>query len=396
MKRKNFIVIVFISVFLGGGFFFIFQNKNKFFRKPYSEKVSINLQNNSTENPANNFSDKKSFFISGWLPYWNKNEGASSLSGNFNFFDEINPFAFEVDKNGSILDIAKINNTPWPELRKTAGEKNINIIPTVLWGDAEAMYRVFSDSNLSGKHIENIINLLDKNNFSGVDIDYEGKDVADRDNFTNFIQALHQKLNQYRKSLNCTVEARTEDSPPVGFTGTRAMSWANNFSALNNFCDTVRIMAYDQVFQIHRANIFMDRNETPSAPNASNQWAEEVMRYALRYIQPEKLTLGVPTYGWEFKLEKISGGYRYTRLKSVSFPEAVNIAKSNGITPVRENGELAFVYKNAGVDRIITFSDAESVKEKITLAKSLGLKGISLFKIDGFADPELFSILRVK
>jgi spore germination protein len=392
VKNKGLKIITILLLI--GGSFFIFQNRNTLFSRQKQSEIKLSSQQNKLpENVADN-SSQKSFFISGWLPYWRKNEGAASLTGNMNLFTEINPFAFAVDPGGNILDKAEINNPPWPELRKAAGNENVRIIPTILWGDAEAMHKIFSNPDLLNRHVENIAELLQKNNFEGVDIDYEGKDIADRDNFSTFLKLLQQKLSQENKSLNCTVEARTEDSPPAGFSGTRAMSFANDFSTLNNFCDTVRVMAYDQVFQIHRANAWTDTNEQPSAPNSDNQWVEDVMRYALKYIKPDKLILGVPSYGWEFKLEKISGGYRYTRFKSVSYPEAISTAKSNGIVAARDaGGELSFIYNNSGEEHIVTFSDAESMKEKIDIAKNLGLKGISLFKIDGLSDPQLFSAL---
>lgn len=340
-------------------------------------------------------SNSKSFFVSGWLPYWGKVAGADSLSRNLNLFTEINPFAYGVNPDGSLVDKMQISSAPWPELLKNASKDNVRIVPTILWGDAAAMHKVFTSSELLNSHIDAINEMLAKNNFSGVDIDYEGKDMADRDNFTLFLKALSGKLAAVGKSLNCTVEARAEENPPAGFSGTRAMSWANDYEALNNYCDTVRIMAYDQVFQTYRANTFESSDATPSAPNAGNDWVAAVMGYALRYITPEKLILGVPTYGWEFKLEKISQGYRYTRVKSVSFPEAMEKATKANVTPERNQGvELSFVYKNATGEDLVDFSDSVSVRQKIDLAKSLGIKGISLFKIDGLSDSKLFAVLK--
>ena len=260
------------------------------------------------------------------------------MQNKLQLFSEINPFAYGVDAKGNLLDKMQIDSAPWPELISEAQKENVKIVPTILWADAKAMLETFSNPTFRDEHLKNILAMLDKQNFSGVDIDYEGKDIADRDNFSNFLKSLHEKLSSDKKTLNCTVEARTEDNPPAGFTGTRAMSFANDFSVLNKICDYVTVMAYDQVLQIHRANIFTDNTEVPVAPNAENQWAEEVANYALHFIAPEKLILGISTYGWEFKVEKITRGFRYTRVKSLSYPEFINIAKENNITPVRTTG----------------------------------------------------------
>ena len=152
-------------------------------------------------------------------------------------------------------------------------------------------------------------------------------------------------------------------------------------------------MAYDQVFQENGIKqSFEDTSEIPSLPTADIRWVESVSRYALNYINPRKLVLGVPTYGWEFQLTKIPTGHRYTRVKSVSYPEKMD--KNKALPQRGPGGELSFIYKAADGENMVTFSDAEAVRQKIKLAKDLGIRGISLFKIDGLADPEIFSAIK--
>lgn len=395
MSNKYFFAVFILAVLIAIGtvfYFFVMKDRVVFFSPKTNNSVG-----ESIENDKNLSSDHyQSFFISGWLPYWQKEKGTVSVENNFSAFSEINPFALAVNPDGSLNgDSLKLETDPWPNFFQLAKEKNVAIAPTILWADAEAMHNIFSDSDLVNSHINSIADYLDKNNFGGVDIDYEGKDISDRDNFSNFLNMLHQKLSSSEKKMSCTVEARTDDSPPEDLTGTRAMSWANDFSALNNYCDSVRIMAYDQVFQIHRANVFDDPSDVPNAPNAGSKWVEEIINYSLRYIAPEKLVLGVPTYGWEFKIDKISPGYHYSRVGSINYPFAVEKARNAGVTPIRTNGgELSFVYQASDGEHLVTFSDAQSIQEKISLAKKYHLGGISIFKLDGSTDPELFEMLR--
>ncbi|MEI7750358.1 MAG: glycosyl hydrolase family 18 protein, partial [Candidatus Moraniibacteriota bacterium] len=379
------------------GAFFLWTNgatvgKNDDTAKVSENGVAAGVIPNTSTGPEN-----RKFFVSGWLPYWAKEAGAASLRGNMNTFTEINPFAYGVNVDGTLVDTMQLGMAPWPELIADADRADVRIVPTILWGDAVAMHRIFSDETLSDRHIASIVAMLDYHGFSGVDIDYEGKDIADRDGFSSFLTKLHEKLSaDGGKTLNCTVEARTQDTPPDGFTGTRAMSYANDYAVLDRVCDTVRVMAYDQVLQVHRANTFTASNPIPTAPNADSRWAEEVVRYALRYVSPDKLILGVPTYGWEFRVEKISDGYRYARVKSISYPDAIVEARSADITPTRtEGGELSFTYQASDGTHIVTVDDAESVRNKIDIAKKLHLKGISLFKIDGLTDPKLFDVLSI-
>jgi spore germination protein YaaH len=393
--RKNKLKIIFFCVglaLMAGGFFALAQ-RGKSWQK---------IENKSVENKVVNSEKEKveivaektapAFLVAGWIPYWAKSAGVASLQGKLNLFSQLNLFAFSIDSRGELMDTMKLELAPWPQLLLDAQKEKVKIIPTILWGDSVAMHQIFADASLREKHADKIVTMLTQNDFAGVDLDYEGKDIADRDNFSLFLQTLQEKIQD--KTINCTVEARTQDEPPVGFTGVRAMSWANDFSALNNFCDSVTLMAYDQVFQIQRAKVFEDRSLTLSAPNAENVWVAENIQYASRFIAPEKLILGSSTYGWEFRVEKLAEGYRYSRVRSLSYPAAIELANLVGAVPTRTTGgELAFTYQATDGQYLVTVDDAQAVSDKITLAKKFKLKGISLFKIDGLTDPKLFEVL---
>ncbi len=337
----------------------------------------------------------QSLWVSGWLPYWAKDDGVASLDSDaLNTFDEINPFAFDVNTAGVPEDTLVIDASPWPELRAQAEDAGVRVVPTFLWTDAAAMHRTFASAKLSEQHIDRIVDLLNENHFPGVDIDYEGKNIADRDNFSVFIGALSARLKPLGKTLACTVEARNDDNPPAGWTGTQAMSYANDLSALGATCDEVRLMAYDQVFQVSRAKSFTLSGEQPVTSNAGKQWVDSVIRYALRFVPPEKISLGVPTYGWEFREDKVAGGYRYTRVKAISYPDALAEADAAGVIPTRDaGGELTFDYQADDGVHQVTVSDATAIQDKVDLAKQYRLNGVSVFKIDGLSDPDIIPIL---
>ncbi len=357
--------------------------------------VSVNPESDPVKKEAVPDFVSRSLRVSGWLPYWGKDAGIASLAGKMELFDEIDAFAFGVKPDGSLTDTARVSDAPWTTFRDAVKDGHTAIIPTILWGDAAAMHRVFTDEALLARHVDELAATLDRDGFSGVDIDYEGKDVADRDAFSMFLTALHERLSSAKKTVSCTVEARTDDTPPSGWSGTRAMAYANDYAVLDRECDEVRIMAYDEAFQVHGEHQSFESADTaPIAPNADITWVEAVMRYALRSVAPEKLMIGVPTYGWEFRVTKTGSGYRYERVRSIDYPEAMAEAKSAGVTPERTNGgELSFIYHAKDGEHVVTFDDAESLQQKIELAKRLGLKGASLFKLDGGTDPELFSAI---
>jgi spore germination protein YaaH len=44
--------------------------------------------------------------------------------------------------------------------------------------------------------------------------------------------------------------------------------------------------------------------------------------------------------------------------------------------------------------RMLTWSDASAIEEKIKLARKLGVRGVSVFKIDGGEDPRMWEVLK--
>ena len=380
------------------GVFFFYSNKKI---EVFQKEDFVQVDDVSKESVKK----EQKLFVSAWVPYWATDAGIASIENHpasktrhpfteGNIFSEINPFAFEVQSDGTLEDRAHVAGAEWSAERRILENAGVVVVPTVLWGDAAAMHRVLSDDALRTTHIQKLLTMTEAQNFSGIDIDYEGKDVADKDAFSQFLREAHATFSRVGKTMRCTVEARDSDDAPAGFSGVRAMSWANDFSVLANECDEVRVMAYDQVFQTHRAKIFEEKGDVPYAPNADIAWAESVMRYALQYIPAEKLMLGVPTYGWEFRITKTENGTRYERVKAVNYPEAVQKAKSSGVIPTRNaGGEIDFVYETSDGRRLVNFSDAEAIAQKLHLAQSLGIKGVSIFKIDGESDPEMFAVL---
>lgn len=411
------------------GVFFFYPNK----------KIEISQPENVQTGNVGDESVKKEkkLFVSAWVPYWATDAGLKALEENHpaspsrlrndrasetqhpstegNIFSEINPFAFEVRSDGTLEDRAKVAGAVWKKARVELEQNGVRVVPTVLWGDAVAMHNILGDDALRAKHIQRLVHMTEEQNFSGIDIDYEGKDVADKENFSQFLAELHGAFSSRGKDVRCTVEARDRDDVPEDLSGVRAMGWANDFSVLARACDEVRVMAYDQVFQVHRDKTFEEKGDVPYAPNADIAWVEGVMRYALKYIPAEKLMLGVPTYGWEFRVTPIAGGYRYERVRSVTYAQATEIVRKteNGKQKTEQDmrnaggeemrntelgaqnvgGERDFVYEVADGRRLVNFSDAEAIRQKLQLARTLGIKGVSIFKIDGLSDPRMFGVI---
>jgi spore germination protein YaaH len=365
------------------------------------------------------------FEVSGWLPYWRSATATTETLQHLDTFKEVNPFGYTVQNDGTLWDAAAISVEPWTTLRAAAKAKNIRYVPTIMWSNPDAIHAVLSNPTLRAKHIAMIVDEAKANDFDGIDIDYEGKYEKTRPYFTLFLKELYKAMGP--KWVQCTVESRTPladryygTTPPAD-----AGKYANDFVALNKYCDRVRFMTYDQqnVDQKREAEV-----TEPYGPVADTQWVEKAIKEAMKTIPKSKIILGIPTYGYEWDVTTYANNeHMYDLLWTFNPQYGWDLAKEYNITPGRNaGGELGFTYFPKGSTlsmgrpetawpfnlvasaastmttannsnttyRMVTWQDSQAIADKVALAHKLGIRGVAVFKIDGGEDQGMWSVLK--
>jgi len=340
------------------------------------------------------------FFYGGWIPFWKKTPGIQDITQHLESrLNEISPFSYEVKSNGSLIDSLKMTEGFWPNWLSAIHDLHITILPTIAWFDGGGIHRILSNTAKRRTQEDAIAALTVRMHFDGVDIDYETKKAETKKYFSLFIQGLSTRLHAKKKTLACTVEPRTPLSSLFREPHER-VERANDYAVLNTYCDEVRVMAYDQGdvdFKLSDEK----GSTTPYMPVADPDWVQKVMRETMQTISRKKIMLGIPTYGYEFALGSTGTTTSYTRLRSLTYTQAMDRAAINAAVPQRNSaGELSFTYvatsspADISTHRLVWFSDSKAIADKIKLAKELKLRGIFLFKLDGEADPGLWDVLK--
>jgi spore germination protein YaaH len=363
--------------------------------------------------------------IIGWVPYWRTATGTADAIAHIKDFTEINIFGYQVKSDGTLSDPMNIaSSTEWQALIQTAKKNKVRIIATIMWSDGDAIDKILRDPKQRKVNITAIMSVVKQWGFDGVDIDYENKKDVTKTYFSQFLKELYAAMGQ--KWVMCSIEPRTPldsryDTIPTN------IQYANDFTAINKYCDRVIIMAYDQ------GNIDLKLNrasQAPYFPIADVNWVKKVVNLAKQTISKNKIIIGTATYGQEFEVASTSKGYQYNYLWPFNPKYATDLASQLGITPVRDSaGEMGFTYtaiststttqleNNIPSDNLLTastsiqnttststtifstfrfvsWSDALAIKAKIDLAKTLGIKGIAIYKIDGGEDQNIWNLLK--
>ena len=350
-----------------------------------------------------------------WIPYWQKTAGASTTLANLNTLTQISPFAFELQTDGTIKDALKIAEEPWTSLIIAAKKKGIKIYPTILSyphndKEKQIQYLLLAQKKSRTTHVKDIVALVKKYKFDGIDIDYEAKLAETGPYFSSFLTELSTALHKDKKQLICTIEARTPPESKYATTSKAILSkveYANDYKIIGKVCDQVRIMAYDQAGDDAQLTNKNSSTSTTYKPVADIEWIKKVLSLALWDIPAKKIILGVPTYGYKYQVNQATAttSLSYSRIGSMNFNYSDELAKSLGVTPVRNSaGELSFAYSTStGINGeslggfkqfMIWYSDATAIADKIRIAKLYKIGGVVVFKIDGGNDPKIWGVLK--
>lgn len=363
--------------------------------------------------------------VAGWLPWWTDTEGLKSATKQIEKLDTVYPFTYEIDAAGKIIDKADLKEDQWEDFFKLAKEERVEIVPTIAWFDGAHIHSVLSNSKKRNALIHDIEDLVDDNNFDGINIDFEQKDAKTIDYFSRFLKDLNKALG--RDLLTCAIEARTP-AKDLYKVVPNPLTYANDYEAINKYCDRIELMTYDQ----QRADLTLNdkRKGVPYVPVADLEWVDKVVNLALKDFDKSKVLLGVATYGRAWDVTVAPDWYRdYKSVAALNHPRILELSKIyNAPIGRSEGGEGVISYfpedspykvfnalptptgtlkgyeaaakalmvaNIAKVElpvRFVSYSDTASIDEKLDLARSHGLRGITLFKIDGEEDQAIWNL----
>lgn len=199
--------------------------------------------------------------------------------------------------------------------------------------------------------------------FRVLDVDFEYIDAADADRFVDFISRARELLSPEEIPVFCALAPKTSD----GQRG--ALYEGHDYAALGQAADRVLLMTYEWGYTYG-----------PPMAVAPIGPVRRVAEYALSRIPSDKIMLGVPNYGYDWKLPYVRGE---SRAVSIGCEEAVDIARANGAEITYDETAAApyFSYIRGGEEHTVWFEDARSIRAKLELASELKLSGFGIWNL---------------
>lgn len=229
----------------------------------------------------------------------------------------------------------------------------------------ELISSIVNNPEYSARLTQNLLTILPEKGYQGVDIDFEFIKAADRDAFTAFVWqvANAMRANGYHTSVALAPKTSAEQ--------TGLLYEGKDYRALGEAADHVLLMTYEWGYTYG----------PPMAVAPINQ-VRRVVEYAVTEIPREKIDLGIPNYGYDWKLPFERG---VTKAVTIGNVEAIRIAIDNGASiqfdELAQSPYFNYVSREDGAEHEVWFEDVRSLQAKFDLIKEFGLRGCGYWQI---------------
>jgi len=197
----------------------------------------------------------------------------------------------------------------------------------------------------------NLVNLIERYGFDGVNIDIEDVFIEDSDNLSLLYTEISEVLRPRGYFFSASVPSRVSDEPFNPF------SDPFNYSVIGRAVDEFVVMLYNE----------FGWPGSPPGPAVTIGWMERVLRYTMSKMPRDKIMAAVSVFGFDFNLTTGRNTY-------VTYQSAINLARryNSEIIFNEERQTPMFTYRDAqGNQHEVWFEDARSLRSKIQLAWEL-------------------------
>lgn len=225
------------------------------------------------------------------------------------------------------------------------------------------IHRMLINERARGNLIANIVDTIIEMGFEGVNIDFEFILSEDRDNFTQFVGDVTNAVNELG------YEVTVDLAPKTSSTQSGLLYEGKDYMGLGNASNRAFVMTYEWGYTYGPAMAVAPINKV-----------RQVLEYATTQIPSEKISMGIPNYGYDFTQPYVRGE---SKAKTIGNIEAVNIAiNNNSIIMFDEISKTPFFsYVEDNVTHEVWFEDARSIFEKYKLIKEYNLYGFGCWQI---------------
>ena len=284
--------------------------------------------------------------------------------------NQLSLFQIAIQNNGTLT------GRPSRRLINEAHALGIKVLLTVSNLTARGQFsttligRLLREQDFANQVWQNIRNILVEYQLDGVNFDLEKAAPEDRSLYSKFIQSWSTLFRRANFLVTIDVPAKSADEP------LDIWKSAFGYQAIGQTVDEVIIMTYEEHW-----------SGSPPGSVASIPWVTEILNYAIANIPRQKIYMGIPLYGYDWSER---GGAQV-----IGYLRATELARRHG-APLQWDAtqhSTFFRYETRGVRHTVYFEDPRSLREKLDLALSKGIRGVALWEMN-LSYPRAWEVLQ--
>ena len=312
----------------------------------------------------------KLYAMEGLWYYTETPDARESLFKNISKIDLLAPQTYELHTNGEIVSRMK------DDVLLLAKENNVKVMPLLANTDGDFFsQKIILDLLDNHENWQKVSAYMrdeaENNDYYGWQLDLENIPISHKNKFTAFVKYLKNEFEKDDLKLSIALVSKISDNK-ADYTVNYWNNWAGvyDYKVLADNVDFLSIMAYDQ----------------PNSPGpvATILWSKKVLNYSLKNVPPEKISFGIPVYGWAYRSKEkrhfrmVKHSLVNTKLLNTNKKDFKNMTTGTGMS--KYYGNIPWVsYNMYGKNYTIWYEDEKSFKTKFDQIKAKNVRGYSVW-----------------
>jgi spore germination protein YaaH len=294
--------------------------------------------------------------------------------------DILAPAWYSADGNGLVWGSANA------AVLESAARHHVSVMPIVQATNQADLHKLFITAASRATFIAAVLDQCKLHHYSGFQIDFENIFWTDRDVLSAFVAESAAALHKQNLSLTIATVPNAPGSPgPSGFGHWLYENWrgAYDLKALAQSVDLICLMTYDQ-----------NTRWTEPGPVAGYPWTVANLDYALQFVPKEKLSLGIPLYGYHWFAGEPNNDKPNPEGEYIGQPEVdafIAAYHPRVEWDPADRASFFYFYRDDTRDWVF-FTDKRVFQERLDLMRERNLQGFCSWVL-GTEDPEIWSLL---
>lgn len=298
------------------------------------------------------------------------------------------PTWYSVDATGLVT------GAPIPEVLRVAHQEHLPVMPIISSTGKAPFHALLGNPAAQHAMIASLVQQCKLNGYMGIQFDFEDVAWTDRDALSALVKETAGALHAAGFKLSIATVPNAPGYPGASpFARWIYADWrgAYDLKALAQSVDLICLMTYDQ----------QTRWTTPG-PVAGWQWTIDNLEYALKVVPPQKLSLGIPLYGYHWYTgNPVTKGpdnktvdHPNPTADYISEPDVALIEQEYNVKPQWDPVDHTawFYFYRDQMREWIFFTDTRTFEDRYKLAEDHHIEGFCSWVL-GTEDPGIWKLL---